>query len=42
MNDDRFELLAKMMAEISYEIHDMEGINDTLKEMLLELWRNFS
>lgn len=35
------EKLAGMLAEIAYEVHDKEGIDDVLREMLLELWRCF-
>lgn len=42
MNNEQFELLAGMLADIAYEMFDADGISEKLSEMLLELWRNFS
>ena len=33
--------MASMLAEIAYEIHDRDFIDDELKDMLLEFWRTF-
>ena len=40
--DDEFTKLAGMLSKIAYEIHDNEGIDENLKEMLLDFWRTFS
>jgi hypothetical protein len=42
MNQQEFEKLAGMMAKIAYEVHDKEGIDEGLREMLLDLWREFN
>lgn len=31
-----------MMANIAYEVHDAEGMDPKLSEMLLDLWRTFN
>lgn len=42
MGQEQLYKLVGMLAEIAYEIHDKEGINEKLSEMLLDLWREFS
>jgi hypothetical protein len=42
MDNSEFETLAGMLAKIAYEVHDREGIDETLREMLLDLWRQFN
>lgn len=41
MNDCQFTKLAGMLSEIAYEIHDNEYINENLRELFLDLWREF-
>lgn len=41
MDDSEFSKLAGMLAKIAYEVHDNENISEELREMLLELWRQF-
>ena len=41
MNNSEFNKLAGMLAKIAYEVHDSKGVNDELREMLLDLWREF-
>lgn len=42
MNASELEKLAGMLSKIAYEMHDKEGIDENLREMLLEFWRQFS
>lgn len=41
MNDEKMQIFVGMMADIAYEIHDMEGVSKELSEKFLELWRCF-
>lgn len=36
-----FGKLAGLLAEIAYEVHDKEGVDEKLRELLLDLWREF-
>lgn len=42
MSNDEFSVLAGMLAKIAYEIHDKDGVDENLREMLLDLWREFN
>ncbi|AMQ66730.1 hypothetical protein FDG96_gp71 [Bacillus phage Mgbh1] len=42
MNQSELHKMAGMMSKIAYEMRDMEGVNEELREMLLEFWRQFS
>lgn len=41
MNHPEFEKLAGMLAKIAYEVHDNVSVDENLREMLLDLWREF-
>lgn len=41
MSSSEFEKLAGMLAKIAYEVHDNDSVNEELREMLLDLWREF-
>jgi hypothetical protein len=41
MDHQEFEKLAGMLAKIAYEVHDNESVDEPLREMLLDLWREF-
>lgn len=41
LNDSEFTKLAGLLAKIAYEVHDNEGVNEELRELLLEFWREF-
>ena len=41
MNDEHLVLFVGMMADIAYEMHDMDGVSHELGGKLLELWRHF-
>lgn len=38
---NEFRLLASMVADIAYDLHAHENIDDELREKLLNLWRRF-
>lgn len=41
MTNLEFIKLAGMLAKIAYEVHDNKSINEELRELLLDLWREF-
>lgn len=38
---NEFRLLASMVADIAYDLHDHESIDEEVRGKLLNLWRRF-
>lgn len=41
MNESELYKMVGMMSKIAYEMHDKEFVDEDLREMLLEFWRQF-
>lgn len=42
MHEDQLQKFVGMVSDIAYEMHDKDWVDDKLREMFLELWRQFS